>query len=95
MRRALLVLLLATSVMARAEEAPLQLDDVAIVGNRERPRAVTLVPWRAAPRATLSGRPAGSVLDQPLAPLEREIFRRRIEYARAARAAEQVSDSAE
>lgn len=70
-----------------ADEEPVQLEDISIIGNRERPKAVTIVPWQRAPGAELLGRPSDSVLDETLTPLEREVFLREIRYTAAARAA--------
>lgn len=56
------------------------IDATAIYGNRELPKVLYIVPWKKPLPAPLSGRPELSVLDEPLLPLDREVFRRRLAY---------------
>jgi hypothetical protein len=39
-----------------------------------------IVPWKKPMPGALSGRPIQSVLDEALAPVDREVFRRQVDY---------------
>ena len=56
------------------------LDRSQIIGNRELPKVTYIVPWKKPGAGDLSGRPLVSVLDEALAPLDREVFRRQVRY---------------
>jgi hypothetical protein len=60
----------------------LQLDATAITGNRELPKVMSIVPWKAAEPPAGPDRPMGSLIDELLAPLDRDEFRREITYYR-------------
>ncbi len=64
----------------RSEKAVdrLQLDATAITGNRELPKVMSIVPWKAAEPPGGPDRPMGSLIDELLAPLDRDEFRREI-----------------
>ena len=51
-----------------------------IIGNRELPKVLYIVPWKKPLVGDQSGRPAVSVLDEALAPIDREVFRRELKY---------------
>ena len=68
------------------------LDATRIIGNRELPQALYIVPWKRPLPGDLVGRPPASVVDEALAPIDRDVFRRQVRYdaierARAAAAA--------
>lgn len=58
----------------------LELDSTAITGNRELPKVLYIVPWKKADIGDLIGRPANSLLDEVLTPVDREVFRRQTDY---------------
>lgn len=58
----------------------LELDRTAITGNRELPKVLYIVPWKRADLGDLIGRPANSLLDEVLTPVDREVFRRQTDY---------------
>ena len=58
----------------------LQLDATAITGNRELPRVMSIVPWKAAEPPAGPDRPMGSLIEEVLSPLDRDEFRREITY---------------
>ena len=64
-----------------------------IIGNRELPKVLYIVPWKKPGPGDLSGRPLVSVLDEALAPLDRDVFRRQVRYdgQTAARAAAETA----
>ena len=58
----------------------LQLDSTAITGNRELPKVMSIVPWKAAEPPAGPDRPMGSLIEEMLSPLDRDEFRREITY---------------
>jgi len=58
----------------------LQLDSTAITGNRELPKVMSIVPWKAAEPPAGPDRPMGSLIEELLSPLDRDEFRREITY---------------
>ncbi len=68
-----------SSATAKAVDR-LQLDASAITGNRELPKVMSIVPWKAAEPPGGPDRPMGSLIDELLAPLDRDEFRREISY---------------
>ncbi|MEM7293986.1 MAG: hypothetical protein AAF420_11415 [Pseudomonadota bacterium] len=68
---------------ALAEETlELELDSISIIGNRELPKTITIVPWKKALPGSVLGRPENSVLTRVLLPIDREVFRRELSYYR-------------
>jgi hypothetical protein len=62
---------------------PLELDPTAITGNRELPKVMVIVPWKKADLGDLTGKPANSLLNEVLEPVDREVFRRELGYFEA------------
>jgi len=58
----------------------LELDTTQITGNRELPKVLYIVPWKQSDLGDLMGRPANSLLDEVLAPVDRDVFRRENRY---------------
>jgi hypothetical protein len=56
------------------------LDKTQIIGNRELPKVLYIVPWKKPVPSPLAGRPVDSVLDDALAPVDRDVFRRQMQY---------------
>ena len=61
----------------------LELDPTSITGNRELPKVMVIVPWKKADLGELTGRPANSLLNEVLEPVDREVFRRELRYFEA------------
>ena len=61
----------------------LELQATQITGNRELPRVMYVVPWKRPDPGDLSGRPANSLLDEVLAPVDRDVFQRQSRYYNA------------
>ena len=76
------VMLLCITWQAYAEDT-LTLDGATIVGNRELPKALHIVPWKSAEAGELAGRPMNSLVDEILAPVDRDVFLRELEYYEA------------
>ncbi len=56
------------------------MDRTQIIGNRELPKVLYIVPWKKPMPGDLVGRPPVSVLDEAMAPLDRDVFRRQVTY---------------
>ncbi|HEX7156170.1 MAG TPA: hypothetical protein VF229_03085 [Burkholderiaceae bacterium] len=69
----------AAAVPAMAEDRA-DIDKTEIIGNRELPKVLYIVPWKQPQPGELSGRPAQSLLDEVLGPVDRDEFRRQVRY---------------
>jgi hypothetical protein len=58
----------------------ISLDSTAITGNRELPKVMSIVPWKSAEPPDGPDRPMGSLIEEMLAPVDRDEFRREITY---------------
>ena len=63
----------------------LDLETTQVIGNRELPRVMYVVPWKRADLGDLTGKPVNSLLDEVLAPIDRDVFRRQNRYYDALR----------
>jgi hypothetical protein len=63
-----------------------------ITGNAELPRVMYVVPWKRTELGDLAGKPARSLLDEVLAPVDRDVFRRQVRYYEALRPDEQPKE---
>jgi hypothetical protein len=61
----------------------IELDATQITGNRELPRVLYVVPWKRPELGDTAGKPAKSLLDEVLTPVDREVFRRQNRYYEA------------
>jgi hypothetical protein len=61
-------------------EDRLQLDTTEITGNQELPKVLYIVPWRRSDLGDLLGKPANSLLDEVLQPIDRDVFKRENRY---------------
>jgi hypothetical protein len=61
------------------------IDRTKIVGNRELPKVLYIVPWKKPLPGNLAGKPLQSVLDEALAPIDRDVLRRQIDYGAQAK----------
>lgn len=93
-----LALLLAAPAVAEAPEAGqpraperLELDAAAIRGNQELPRVLYILPWKDPGMAELAGRPVNSLVEEVLAPVDREVFNRQTRYFDQLNAAREVA----
>jgi len=56
------------------------LESSQITGNRELPRVLYIVPWRAPEAGDIEGRPVNSLLFELTKPVDRDVFRRENRY---------------
>jgi hypothetical protein len=75
--KALCFTLLLAATVASAQDRT-ELDRTPIVGNRELPKVLYIVPWKKPAAQPLQARPPGSVLDETPATLDRGVLRRQI-----------------
>lgn len=52
----------------------------AIIGNQELPKVLYIVPWKKSELPDLSEPPLESLIDEALKPIDRNVFRRQVEY---------------
>ncbi len=64
----------------------LDLGTATVTGDREQPKVMYIVPWKSSDIGDLSGKPMNSLLDEALAPVDREEFKREVVYYQAVRA---------
>jgi len=57
-----------------------ELENTQITGNRELPRVMYVVPWKKPDLGEFAGRPPKSLLDEVLAPVDRDVFQRQNRY---------------
>jgi len=79
----------ATAAPAAAAKAPakggkaadrIDLDTTQITGNKELPKVMYVVPWKHADLGDLTGKPANSLVDEVLQPVDRDVFNREERY---------------
>lgn len=80
MRVRLIMLGLLAGIPTAGAEDKLKLDGAEIRGNRELPKVLNIVPWKGAEGPELVGRPIESLLDEALAPVDRDVFQRTVAY---------------
>ena len=69
-----------TPQLAAVQRDRLDLDTTSVTGNQELPKVLYIVPWKDADAGDLAGKPAQSLLDEVLSPIDREVFQRQIRY---------------
>jgi len=57
-----------------------------VTGDREQPKVMYVVPWKKSDIGDLSGKPMNSLLDEALAPVDRDEFKREVMYYHAVQA---------
>ena len=58
----------------------LDLGTTEITGNKELPKVMYVVPWKRADLGDLTGKPANSLVDEVLQPVDRDVFNRQQRY---------------
>ena len=75
----LILLVMALSVPA---ETRIEMQGTAIIGNQELPKILYIVPWKKSGLPAMKRPPIAQLINEVLAPLDREEFRRQIYYHR-------------
>jgi hypothetical protein len=64
----------------------LELGTATVTGDREQPKVMYVVPWKRSDIGDLSGKPMNSLVDEILAPVDRDVFKREVIYYHAVQA---------
>jgi hypothetical protein len=78
--KSLIAALLALMAGAALAQDRADIERTQVIGNRELPKVLYIVPWKKPPPGDLSGKPVNSVLDDLMAPIDRDVFRRHVNY---------------
>lgn len=70
-------LLFSVSLLAQQR---LEMEGTSIIGNKELPKVLYIVPWKSAEPISLVTPPFESVLDQAPRPVDRSTFKRRVDF---------------
>ena len=69
---------------APAPAAPVQdradIDRQQIIGNRELPKVLYIVPWKKPVQSEVAGKGFVSVVNEDLVPIDREVFLRQVQF---------------
>jgi hypothetical protein len=82
----------AAPVPARAAQPKtdrLELGTATVTGDREQPKVMYIVPWKKSDIGDLTAKPMNSLVDEILAPVDRDVFKREVIYYRAVEATSQ------
>lgn len=81
MRRILMLFVLIHGFSGQAlGQQRLEMEGTAIIGNKELPNVLYIVPWKSPEPVALEGPQYTSVLDDLLRPVERATFRQQVNY---------------
>ncbi len=72
----------------------LSLDTTTVTGNKELPKVMYIVPWKKAELGQLPGQPFNTLLNEVLQPVDREVFRREVNYYQVVSGKDQSGDGA-
>ncbi len=64
----------------------LELGTATVTGDREQPKVMYIVPWKKSDIGELAGKPLNSLVDEILAPVDRDVFKREVVYYKAVQA---------
>jgi hypothetical protein len=80
----------ASAPASGAKTAPkidrLELGTATVTGDREQPKVMYIVPWKRSDIGDLTGKPMNSLVDEILAPVDRDVFKREVLYYHAVQA---------
>jgi hypothetical protein len=57
-----------------------ELEGIDVIGNRELPKALVIVPWKAPEPGDLDGSPLQSLIDEVLGPVDKDVHKRKVSY---------------
>ena len=61
-------------------EDRIELEGMSIIGNKELPKMLYIVPWKNSELPDMNAPPIESLIDEALAPVDRDNFKRKIRY---------------
>ena len=71
-----------TGTHLKAQER-LEMEGTQIIGNKELPKILYIVPWKSAEPFVIASPPIVSIMDKKLTPIDRASFKRKINYHNA------------
>jgi len=77
-----LALALVLAALTVRAETRIEMRGTAVIGNQELPQILYIVPWKKSGLPNMGRPPINQLVDEVLAPLDREEFRREIYYHR-------------
>ena len=84
MNKLLISALLVVSFQAFAEDSETtqggDLEGIQVIGNRELPKALVIVPWKPPEPGNLDGSPLQSLIDEVLGPVDKDVHKRKVSY---------------
>jgi hypothetical protein len=75
-----LLLSLAGVASPAAAAENMDMEGMSVIGNRELPKALFIVPWKDPTAELTPERPVNSLVDEALQPVDPEVFRRKLDY---------------
>lgn len=77
-----IVIMLFTSILSFTLPAQdrIELEGMSIIGNKELPKMLYIVPWKNSELPDMNAPPIESLIDEALAPVDRDNFKRKIRY---------------
>ena len=77
---ALTCLLLMASFSTLQAEEVINMEGSTVVGNRELPKVLYIVPWQQAELPDMSELPLNGLINDALSPVDREVFQRQVKF---------------
>ena len=74
------VLCLISMQVNAEEQVQVDMEGMSIIGSKESPKALFIVPWKEAESPLTPERPLNSLLNNDLQPVDPEVFRRHLQY---------------
>lgn len=74
-----LIISLCINFTVHAEDR-IELKATSIIGNKELPKMLYIVPWKSAELPDMNAPPIESLIDEALSPVDRDSFKRKIRY---------------
>ncbi len=79
-RNIVFLTLLSLCCAVTAQDVEKELDGISVIGNRELPKALVIVPWKAPEPGELDGKPLQSLIDEVLGPVDKDVHKRKVSY---------------
>lgn len=79
-RQFLIASLLGSMSLVSIAQDRIELEGTRIIGNRELPQVLYIVPWQEAEPVTVTAPPFTSLIDRPLTTIDRKSFQRQTQY---------------
>jgi len=75
----LIIPLLLSNYIVAAEQVE-EIEGTSIIGNRELPKVLYIVPWKRSQLPDMEYLPIDRLVDEALAPIDRKVFKRQINF---------------